>query len=284
MSQIPVLVTGATGYLGVRVLQALCKTGIQAAGITGKTGGALPCDLTDSEAVHDLLDRVGAETVIHCAAKVPKKDADYADEKAAYQSVTMVDNLISARPAHIVFTSTMTVYRPGTPLPVREEDAISELTGYSAGKKAAEEKLLHASGLKATILRLPGLFGPPRRAGLLYNAAVAFAKGRKPPIPNNPPLWAAMHVDDAADLCLRAALRESSSSIVLNAGYLGRMSISSALAELASLFGAHAPVCMEAPDFEMDLTRLESEIGLPRYDLHTRLRELADWAICDAMM
>jgi len=271
----PVLVTGASGYLGSRIVARLRA---QSSAVIGTSRhGSPPCELTDFRSVERLVIDTGVTTVIHCAAQVPRSDPDYHDDEAAGTSLKMVANLITAAPRHIVFTSTMTVYGDVKKLPVLESDSSRTLSGYSSAKKAAEELLLGASHLRATILRLPGLFGPPRRGGLLYNAALAFANGKAPRTPGKPPLWAAMHVDDAADLCIRATRRDGSNSVVMNAGYPDRVSIPSVLAQLAAEFRVPPPDCAAGPEFEMDLELLQQEIGLPDGDLRTRLAQLAQW-------
>lgn len=271
----PVLVTGASGYLGSRIVARLQA---QSSAVIGTSRhGSLPCELTDSQSVARLVIDTGAKTIIHCAAHVPQSALNYDDDEAAGASLRMVANLIAAAPRHIVFASTMTVYGVVEKLPVRESDSSRTLSGYSGAKKAAEELLLRASHLRATILRLPGLFGPPRRGGLLYNAALAFANGKAPRTPGKPPLWAAMHVDDAADLCIRATRRDGSKSVVMNAGYPGRVSIPSVLAQLAAEFRVPPPDCAAGPEFEMDLELLQQEIGLPDGNLGTRLAQLVQW-------
>ncbi len=271
------MVTGAGGYLGRRVIAALEASRVPHVGVT-RSGGQFACDLNDAAAVRELLTRTGATTVIHLAARVPASQIDFESEELARASVKMVANLIAAGPGHIVFTSTMTVYRNPQRLPVREDDASAGLSGYPAGKRAAEQLLLAAARVRATILRLPGLFGAPRRGGLLYNAALAFAAGRQPALPADPPLWTTMHVDDAASMCVRAARRATSGSRLLNCAYPVRTSIESVLRELALLLDAPAPVVPNAPLFEMDVSRLVAELGPPDGSLHERLKELTAWA------
>ena len=271
------MVTGAGGYLGRRVIAALEAGRVPHISVT-HSGGQFACDLADAAAVRELIRRAGAGTVIHCAARVPSDQEGFDSEEQARASVKMVASLIAAGPGHIVFTSTMTVYRNPQRLPVREEDASAGLTGYPAGKRAAEQLLLAAAGVRATILRLPGLFGAPRRGGLLHNAALAFAAGRQPALPADPPLWTTMHVDDAAAMCVRAARRTTPGSLLLNCAYPIRTSIESVLRELALLLDAPAPVVPDAPPFEMDISRLVAELGPPGGSLHERLKELAAWA------
>lgn len=277
MTPTSILVTGADGYLGGRVLLELRAQGVDVVGVGSSSRGKGGCDLTNLRQVEALLRRTAAKVVVHCAARVPKSDGEYADQVAANDSRLMVENLLEAGRSHIVFPSSMTVYTADTPLPVREHDAAPAPPGYAGGKKAAEDLLLAAHGTCATVLRLPGLFGPPRRSGMLYNAATAYAAGGEPRLPAQAPLWAGLHVDDAALLCARAALRPPGESLVLNAGYAQRMSLCSAVRVLACLFGRRPPA-FDGPDFEMDLSRLQRTLGLPAKGFTARLEELAAWA------
>jgi len=266
-----VLVTGAAGYLGARVLEKLRAAGVTAAGITRET-----CDLSDRGAVDATLQTARPDVVIHCAAAVPRKAADYADAEAARRSVRMVENLAQSGVHQVVFASSMTVY-PDALEVAREDDAAPSGDGYAAGKWRAEQVLLKATGIVATILRLPGLFGPPRRGGVLFNAAAAFAEGKSPGLDADLPRWSAIHVDDAADLLVRAARARPAASRVMNAGYPGPMAIADAVTRLAALFG----ITFSAPPpkwFTFDLTRLCAELGLPLASFDTRLRQLAEWA------
>lgn len=277
----PVLVTGAGGYLGTKVLTCLKERGVQVVGTAQRDVQWPACDLTCNEAVKALMRQTKPTAVIHCAARVPRTASDYKDNEAARESLHMVENLIGASPPHIVFTSSMTVYTEQTTMPAREEDAAATGKGYAGAKRRAELALME-SDILVTILRLPGLFGSPRRNGLLFNAAAALAQGEMPALPENPPLWAAIHVDDAADLCARAVMRRPQRSMILNAGYPGEMSISSVIAELASRFDQSAPQSCCAPCFEMDLSRLDQELGPTAKGLGERLDELAEWARLEA--
>jgi len=232
------------------------------------------CDLTHLQSVIDYFSRENFTAVIHCAAVVPKSAKDYADGAAGAASLRMTENIVAAGVPHVVFTSSMTVYRDGLLLPVREDDADQEAKGYGGYKLQAERALCAADHLKTTILRLPGLFGPPRESGLLYNAAIELAKGRFPDLNPPFPMWAAMHVDDAADLLCRAALKRPVHSCILNAGYPDSMSVTRTVSQLAARFGIGMPEG-DARAFRMDITALIEGLGPPRTTLDTRLDELA---------
>jgi nucleoside-diphosphate-sugar epimerase len=266
-----IAVTGATGFLGGRVVSRLQRLGIAHSACPGRAGGL---DLTDAIRVRDYFAGGPFDVVIHCAAEVPKSSAGYADDRAGERSLKMAENLLASAPPHIVFASSMTVYPADAVMPVREEDADDHAGGYAGYKRRAESVLEGAQTTDVTILRFPGFFGPSRKNGLLFNAAREFANDGTPELADPAPLWAAMHVDDAADLCVRAAVSPPPGQLVLNAGYDCPMSVTSTVAALAGLFG-RAMVPGDAPVFQMNLTRLKKTIGLADATLADRLAELA---------
>lgn len=272
----PTLVTGASGYLGGRVLAMLQRNGVSALGVGRSVQCDVVCDLLNRNATEALVAQYPDSQIIHCAAAVPKSHAEYSDKKSAAESLEMVRNLVSVGPRHMIFTSSMTVYPEDTVL-AREEYTASIGNGYAASKLEAERVLLECPDITATILRLPGLFGLPRRGGVLFNSALALARGETPILERSLPQWAAIHVEDAADICVRAAFASPKCSMVMNVGYPGRMAISDAVTQLATLFGREL-VVPPPKWFAFDLSRLNETLGPVSGELNDRLRDLASWA------
>lgn len=167
-----ILVTGASGYLGQHVVKALDAHGVGVFPFTSHTWNML----------REGMAIPSAEAVIHCAAVVPKTPEGYDDKAAARASVLMLWNLIQLCPPRIVFASSHV--------------AADQTNAYAAGKRACEQLGLRASDVA---MRLPGLFGLPRKAGVIYEAA----KWRE--IPDSFGPYPAMHVADAAEYLVRAA-------------------------------------------------------------------------------
>lgn len=276
------LVTGARGYLGARVIRALRAKGIEVLGLARGDGADVACDLLDGGRVRNVVGRTAPRVVVHCAAAVPRNAGGYDDAEAGADSVRMVRNLVDAGVANIVFASSMTVYAPSEPGPLREERADPQ-SAYGRAKLEAEGILTAATDCTAVVLRLPGLFGPPRRNGLVYALCEAIRKGRTPTLPAEPLMWSAMHVDDAACTMVRAALRPPGPGFVANVGYAGALSVSLLVQRLREIAGAQIAYDVPHPPFEVDLGTLKSTLGLPQGDLESRLSEMLEYAAVDVV-
>lgn len=184
-----ILVTGASGYLGRFVVQALDEHGLAFTPTSGRGAIGMACDLTDAEQVKRLIDRVQPTCIIHCAANVPKCPAEYHYGTAAWQSWTMAAHVAQLTSASIVLASSMTAADPRT--------------AYAQSKQVAEFLIEH--GIGNVIVRLPGLFGLPRRSGALYSAAAAHVTQGTPAPKAADYRWYAMTVADAALKLVEAA-------------------------------------------------------------------------------
>ena len=271
----PILLTGATGYLGSRVSASLRARGIEFVPTGTKAVAGIACDLRNAASVRRLLASVEPSVVIHCAATVPSAGIGYEDSQAAGDSVGMMRTVASEARCPIVFASSMTVYSCGTNFPVTEDMATGSLSGYALGKRDAERLLFEREFPGDVALRLPGLFGLPRRSGLLYNAARSFMTRGSFELSNPTLMWAAMHVDDAAEYMVRAAIHTGDGAAQpINVGYDAEFSLPSAVAAIASLCGVEwtAPLVPHSA-FSMSLKRLESRYGVVGSSFHERLAE-----------
>jgi nucleoside-diphosphate-sugar epimerase len=273
-----VLLTGASGYLGRHVLARMHTDHIPC--VPTSLGGAVgePCDLLDVASVRVLLDRTRPSVVIHCAAVVPKSMSDYSDTQAAGASVGMLRSLADNTSAPIVLASSMTVYGTAPECPVDEESPLQPASEYARGKWAAEQLLFQRRGQGDVILRLPGLFGLPRRTGVLYNAAKAFLTlGHFEPAPSIEP-WAAITAQDGAEYLVRAATaRSDRPPQAMNVGYEGEFSVVAAVAQIASAAGVEwRPTLAGGAAFSMRLERLQSRYGALAVTFRQRLEAFVE--------
>lgn len=160
-----IVVTGASGFIGTHVMQALAQAGEYPVGLCRKPTKGLVHGF-DLENLGDLSKVLtGAKAVVHCAARVHRKEdpkTALEDHRRTNRDAT-VDLLRQAEAAgveHFVFLSTVAVYG------LDKADAVIPLdhptdpnTPYGQAKLEAE-KIIAQSPIKTTILRVPLVYGP----------------------------------------------------------------------------------------------------------------------------
>jgi dihydroflavonol-4-reductase len=203
-------VTGATGFVGRRLVEALVREGAQVACLARSRTRAesLPpgCrivdgDLSDRAALSSLCS--GAEVVFHCAGLVmARNDAEFLRVNRD-GTETLARAAQEARVSRLVFVSSLAATGPATAeRPVDEGTAAHPVTPYGRSKLAAETAL-RAVGIPSVVVRPAAVYGPGdsaflrifRMARLGY--APVFGDGRQ--------IVSLIHVDDLARGLLAAA-------------------------------------------------------------------------------
>lgn len=160
-----VLLTGASGFVGVHVRRALAASGHDVFNDADAHTAAL--DLADEGVADALVGETHPDAVIHLAARVePRDDAWRAllrnNQLAAFR---VLDSLRRRAPhARVLVASSSAVYGavPRERNPVRETEPARPVTMYGASKAATEAIAFAfaASGLRVTICRPFNIVGP----------------------------------------------------------------------------------------------------------------------------
>ena len=261
-----ILVTGSTGYLGKRIVDNLKKDNTKVISVARNSlidKDAEICDLTNINDTREMLESVNPSSIIHCAAAVPKEIdglvSGYQNIDAEENSLAMALNVAETSKCPIVFISSMTVYDSDRLVGnfVSEEQAVKKPnTLYAQGKYRAEKRMAELTDRGLISLRWPGVCGKPRTSGVLYKAAYSFLSGKKFSLTSTP-LWATMHVDDAANSCIKAAkLNNFPENDIVNIGYSDIFNIVDAVKLLAEICGVPwNNSLLSAPYFQANLEK-----------------------------
>ena len=175
-----VLLTGAAGFVGAHLLAALRERGadlvatdLVATDLVTTEAAAGPglraLDVTDREAVRDLMAAVRPEALLHAAALTPGPDVPFPARVAAVNAHGTFTVFAAARPfaTRALLVSSMAVFggaqAPEHPAERLGEDAPpSPASVYGASKLAAENIALR-SGLPTSVVRLAAVYGPGER-------------------------------------------------------------------------------------------------------------------------
>ena len=146
-----ILVTGATGAVGPRVVDALCSAGhrVRSFALDALPSGAFPSgvqsligDVTDPSAVQSAMR--GVDAVIHLAALLhivnppPELRKKY-ERINVGGTATVVEAAVKAGVKRIVLASTIAVYGPSNGRILNEDSPACPDTFYAQTKLAAEK-------------------------------------------------------------------------------------------------------------------------------------------------
>lgn len=213
------LVTGASGFLGVPLVQRLAGSGARVRALARKTPLGLPAgvetaigDLADAPALGRAVS--GCETVFHLAGKAhdlaggPAADAEHRRVNVE-GTRALLAAAAAAGVARLVFFSSVKAMGEGGDLFLDETAAATPATAYGRSKREAEELVLEAgtrTGMRVAVLRLPLVYGPGAKGNLSAMLA-AIARGTFPPPPRVANRRSLASVEDAINAALLAASR-----------------------------------------------------------------------------
>ncbi len=235
-------------------MRALRSLGMDSVGLARVPGdSSVACDLLDRSRLCAVLRELQPRCVIHCAWETPKSAVDYADASNGERGLSMIDNLLEATRAPVIYASSMTVYGQNSGGVVRtEDDAGAPESAYGLAKWRGE-RLFEDRGCKGFAARLPGLFGGQRKAGLVWAAIDALERGELPTLPKGPVMWAGADVRDVARALVKLCVEQPVGFTAINLGYSGVHSVSHLVEVLSEVYGVDIPYKIKHPEFAFDL-------------------------------
>jgi nucleoside-diphosphate-sugar epimerase len=192
--QDPILVTGATGFLGYYVSERWASQGHQVRGLTRSSDLPIPPGVDRCVAI-DLADRdgiraamKGVRTVVHLAARVHVTKETARDPLSEFRRVhvdgtaVLVEEAQTAGVSGFVFASSIKAICESSDVPLTEVTTPVPVDPYGISKLEAEEVVAAASrdSLQSAIFRFPALYGPGMKANMLQ---LFRAVGRGLPLP-----------------------------------------------------------------------------------------------------
>lgn len=224
-SQPRALITGASGFIGQRLLNALVNAGASVRALVRGSGAAVQStptvsaifgDLTQPSSLSGLCDDI--EVVYHLAGYAHADDANMPQAEEIHRRITVDGTralLAEARRAgvrRVVFVSSIKAMGEGGPDCLDETSVPVPASAYGRAKLAAEQLVLSADGdsnMHACVLRLPLVYGSGGK-GNLARMIAAVDCGRFPPLPAFDNKRSMVHVDDVVQALRLAGQRAGS--------------------------------------------------------------------------
>nr|NIP80739.1 NAD-dependent epimerase/dehydratase family protein [Gemmatimonadota bacterium]NIQ55904.1 NAD-dependent epimerase/dehydratase family protein [Gemmatimonadota bacterium]NIU79040.1 NAD-dependent epimerase/dehydratase family protein [Gammaproteobacteria bacterium]NIX45654.1 NAD-dependent epimerase/dehydratase family protein [Gemmatimonadota bacterium]NIY09955.1 NAD-dependent epimerase/dehydratase family protein [Gemmatimonadota bacterium] len=208
-----ILITGATGFVGSHLVEALARRGEGARALVRRTSdvsllaryGIEPVvgDIDDFDSLRTALG--DADTVLHLAAATRALDDDTFFRVNARGTRRLVDAMVAdGGGRRLVYLSSLAAVGPSGGRPVRPDDEPRPLTAYGRSKLEGEREVRDRTGLEGVVLRPPAVYGPRDRDLLTF-----FRLARRGVLPTVGPPGREVQLIHAADLAsaLLAAAR-----------------------------------------------------------------------------
>ena len=311
-----ILVTGAAGFIGSKLMYELRRRGDDVVGIDNFNDYYDPrlkearcrefgldvrrMDIADKEAVDSLFAAERFDKVMNLAAQAGVRYS--ITNPYAYMQSNMVGflNILEAcrhnGVKHLVYASSSSVYGLNAKVPYSEDDRVDNPVSLYAATKKSNELMAHAYcklyGISMTGLRFFTVYGPwgrPDMAPMLF--AKAISRGEEIKIFNNGDMIRDFtYIDDIVSGTIQAIDHEPAPNCnglpyrVYNIGCSHPVKLMDFVREIEAAFGVEARkefLPMQLGDVyqtNADTTRLEQEVGYkPHVLLHKGIGNFIAW-------
>ncbi|HCW96047.1 MAG TPA: hypothetical protein DHU88_10035 [Pseudomonas sp.] len=186
-----VLVTGAAGFTGRAVCQALLQKGCRVHGLVSRAcevSGVLlhTCNLSDKQGLVELLDGLRVDQVVHLAARafVASEDLEAFYRTNVVGTCNLLDAARDSGVSRVIVASSANIYGvPPDASPLRENAPPAPVNHYAASKLAMEHLArTYAQDFSLVITRPFNYTGPQQDPAYLVPKLVASFNAREPQI------------------------------------------------------------------------------------------------------
>ena len=295
------VVTGAAGFIGSHLGEALQRAGHEVVGIDSftdyydpavKERNAAVLDVRRLDLAEDELDFSGVDGVFHLAAQPGVRSFGDVFPLYVRQNVLASQRVLETAAAagtRVVFASSSSVYGEAERYPTGEDVPPRPLSPYGITKLTCEHlarAYARSFGLDAVVLRYFNAFGPRQRPDMAFPRIVgALAEGRPFALYGDGEQSRSFtYVGDVVEATI-LAMEGAAPGSVYNVGGGEEATLNETIALLERVAGRSLDVRREAAVLgdqrrtKADTTRIEADLGwAPRTTLEAGLRAQWEWA------
>jgi len=306
-----VLVTGAAGFIGSHLCEALLQRGVSVTGLDCFTDYYDPAikranleallkhpsfTFVEADLNGDGWSLEGNEIVFHLAAQ-PGVRASWGPGFRGYlrnnvqATQKVLDAALAANPVpRIVFASSSSVYGEGAPLPTSEDDPKHPSSPYGVTKLTAEllcEAYVRAYDLDVVLVRPFTVYGPRQRPDMAFSRFISALEAGRPVeiFGDGSQTRDFTFVSDIVEGLLCAAER-GRKGIAYNIGGGQRASLMQCVELIAKFLGVEAEIVAkpraqgDVSHTHADITRAAEDLGYrPRVGLEEGIERQVRWAV-----
>ncbi len=291
--------TGAAGFIGSLLTEALLARGDEVAGIDSftdyydprlKEQNAAGLDVRRLDLATDDLDFAGFDGVFHLAGQPGVRSFGDVFPLYVERNVLASQRVFEAAArdgVRVVFTSSSSVYGEAERYPTPEDTPLAPVSPYGITKLTCEHLARAYSrsfALDAVVLRYFNAFGPRQRPDMAFTKVVRALVAEEPfdMFGDGEQSRGWTYVDDVVDATIRA-MQNGTETYNVGGG------VEASLREAIAILEGHARRVLEIREHEpvpgeqrrtnADTTRIRSELGwAPKVSLEDGLRAQWEWA------
>lgn len=285
-----VLVTGASGFIGRRVVPLLVERGYEVHAVASTRTVPMEgttwhvCDLLDQKARHELVDRVRGSHLLHLAWYTETGAFWTSPKNLAWSAATLelTRAFLEAGGQRATFAGSCAEYEWSHESCKELSTRLDPATPYGVAKDATRRIIMayaETTGLEVSWGRIFHLYGPdedPRR--LISSVTRALLEQREARTSHGEQIRDFMHVEDVAGALVALADSKVTGAVNVASGEPVRLRhVVELLGELTGAshllrIGALAAPASDPPFLVADVERLRGEVGfVPRHDLKSGL-------------
>ena len=253
-----ILVTGAKGFIGQRLVASLNQTGYKVLELRGG-------DIADSATLNQF-ESESIDFVFHLAGRTFVPDAWREPAEFQRVNVTGTLNVLELCRQRKIPLTYVSAYLYGIPkaLPVKETDEITPNNPYALSKHMAESVCKFYADYLAvplTIIRPFNIYGAGQKAHFLIPEIIAQILARQPiKLKDLTPRRDYLYVDDLIE-ALMLTMKIRKGSHLFNIGYGSSMSVSEIVDSIQSVAGTALPVISENVPRENEISDVYADIS-----------------------
>jgi len=293
-----VLVTGAAGFIGSFVLQALQAQGFEVVALDNLSMGkqeqvleGIPFYQTDitERGLESIFKSEKPDYVIHLAAQTSVMESISNPTEDGHINILGTLNMLRHSQKYgvrkFVLASSAAVYGDPSQLPVKEDASLIPLSFYALSKISAERyvRLFESMfGLRSCILRFSNVFGPNHTGGVITSMISRLMDGNVPIIFDGSQTRDFVYVKDVATACVNAM--KSDSTGIFNISSSTEISINETYQTISSLMNVDVkPIFKPSREGEIKRSMLLNTKALtllewmPSYSFKEGLKETVDY-------
>jgi UDP-glucose 4-epimerase len=301
-----ILVTGAAGFIGSHVAEALVRRGHSVTALDDLSGGMagnLPArvpfvhgSVTDASLIDDLFARSSFDYVYHLAAYAAEglshfiRRFNYTNNVIG--SVTLINAAVNTGVRGFVFTSSIAVYGSSPVLPMTERTVPDPEDPYGIAKLAVEQDLRASHGmfgLNYMVFRPHNVYGPRQNIGDRYRNVIGIfmnqiLQGRAMTVfGDGLQTRGFSYIADVAPLMAEAIELDAAWNQVFNIGADATWTLNDLAVQVARAMGVeplveHLPARLEVLHARASHEKLRSVFGArPETPLEAGLEAMAQW-------